>query len=158
MTTNVGQVVGIIIDKPDLQKACSITALKLAYSDDFTQSDVFWKWDISSLSIFTSQYLNFPQAEVMTIDSDPEISTEGKQEEESTVDPEFLPFAELPQVEALEVMDISSDDAHKAFDGSGCLSSKEKNEVLNIDCKTTVKDLSSLFELSGDIQTFEYPN
>jgi len=83
----------------------------------------------------------------MAVDSDPEVSTEGKQEDDASVDPEFRPFAELPQVEELEVMDISTDDADKAFDGTGCLSAKEKNDVMNIDCKTTLKDIISLFEV-----------
>jgi len=110
------------------------------------------------MPIQSSLYLRFPQKEVMELDLNPEVSTEGKEVPESNkVDPEFLPFAEMPQVEELEVMDIVSEAANVSFDGSACLSDKERHNVIELSCKTTLADILPSFGI-GAVETFEFPN
>jgi len=108
---------------------------------------ISYKWDLRELPLLANQFLKFPSKQVITIDIDPEIMTEGKLEVENTIDPEFLPFQELPEFENLDVMSIVEDDIHKSFNGSSCLSHIDKKSVVDIECETTVKDILSSFQI-----------
>jgi len=156
--TDVGQVVGFMLDKEEINAACSMSFIQLTYYDNNEGKLLTYKWDLRELPLLANQFLKFPYKEVIVIDINPEIMTEGKLELENSIDPEFLPFQELPEFESLDVMSITEDDIHKSFNGSACLSHVENTNIVDIQCETTVKDILSSFQIYNSTEIFEYPN